>query len=149
MSINVEGEDKRRGQWTDQFPRESSEGSHVLSQRASSCLSFPLSLSTCESLKCVGFCSLRFLFVHLVCVCMCVCGGVCVSLFLLDGLCVHVCVSLQERVSMFLSGYIWIYFSLSLFITGSKIWFSVFIRQHPPRLLSYISSPFLFYILVS
>ena len=149
MSINTEGKDKRHGQWTDQFPRESSEGSHVLSPQASSCLSFPPSLSTCESLKCVGFCSLRFLFVHLVCVCMCVCVGGCVSLFLLDGLCVYVCVSLHERVSMFLSGYTWIYFSLSLFITGSKIRFSVFIRQRPPSLLSYFSSPFLFYILVS
>lgn len=91
----------------------------------------------CESLKCVDFCSLGFLFVSLVCVCMCVF----ISLFLLDGLCVRVCVSLHERISMFLSGYIWIYFSISLFITGSQIRFSVFILQHASRLLSYFSLP--------
>jgi len=100
MSINVEGKDKSHGQRTDQFLWESSEGSHVLGQQASSCVSFSPFLSMCESLKCVGFCSLGFLFVSLMCVCMCVF----ISLFLLDGLCVHVCVSLHEGVSMFLSG---------------------------------------------
>lgn len=87
----------------------------MLSQRASSCLSFPLSLSTCESLKCVGFCSLRFLFVHLVCVCMCVCGGgVCFSISLGWFVCTCVCVSTGK--SFYVSVRLYLDLFLSLFV---------------------------------
>jgi len=71
-----------------------------------------------------------------------VCVHVCVYFSISLGWFVCTCVCVSTWRSFYVSvRLIWIYFSLSLFITGSQIQFSVFILQHPSHLLSYFSLP--------